>query len=114
MSKPLGVIYKATNLINNKCYIGQTTKALEERKRNHFHRIHDEIYFHNALKKYGAESFKWEVLCECEDKLMLNIRETMKIIVNHSHWTENGYNLTWGGASSFGYKHSEKNKKKDK
>jgi len=40
--------------------------------------------------------------------------ETFKIIVNHSHVSEgNGYNLTWGGDGTYGYKFSdEQNKKK--
>lgn len=96
MSKPFGIIYKATNLINGKCYIGQTSKTLDKRK--HEHQIGVKKYpFQNAINKYGYDNFEWEILCECEDKLILNIRETMKIIVEHSHISEGGYNLTWGG-----------------
>ena len=52
------------------------------------------------------------MLCECNDYLILNIRETMKIITNHSHWTEGGYNLTWGGDGLSGYKHTDETKRK--
>ena len=32
----MGIIYKATNIKNNKVYIGQTIHTLEKRKRNHY------------------------------------------------------------------------------
>ena len=38
--------------------------------------------------------------------------ETMKIIVNHTHISENkGYNLTWGGGGSSGYKFTSEQKR---
>ena len=123
-----GIIYKATNQINGKCYIGKTIQKLEERKSDHIkvskklkkksECIENEgsiegVYFHNALNKYGKENFKWEIIYECDDELVLNVMETMKIIVNHSHYTEGkGYNLTWGGDGLRGYKHTEETKKK--
>jgi len=101
MNKILGIIYKSTNLINGKCYIGQTIQEFDERKNSHFRdaiRYESHTYFHNAIRKYGIENFKWEVIYECDDPLILGIMETMKIIVNHSHVSEGlGYNLTWGG-----------------
>lgn len=90
------LIYKATNLINGKCYVGQTTRSLDKRIKEHSITTNKKP-FQRALKKYGIENFIWEMLCECEDKLILNLRETMKIIVEHSHVSEGGYNLTWGG-----------------
>ena len=112
------VIYKATNLINGKCYIGKTIQEFRIRKTRHFQDIKnssDNAYFHNAIKKYGKKNFTWEVIFECDDVLILNVMETMKIIVNHSHWTEGkGYNLTWGGEceQKKGFKHTEETKKK--
>lgn len=54
----MGFIYQCTNLINNKIYIGQTTRSLKERKAEHLHKvINDGTYFHNALLKYGADNF---------------------------------------------------------
>lgn len=57
------LIYKATNKINGKIYIGQTTKSLEERKKRHKQdskRI--DTYFYRAIQKYGWENFSWEVV----------------------------------------------------
>lgn len=111
------IIYKATNLINNKKYVGKTIKTLEDRKYEHIYKANKgdcyTSYFHNALKLYGIENFKWEVLCECDDVLILNIMETMKIIVEHSHVSDGGYNMTWGGDGlPKGYKHSAETKRK--
>lgn len=102
------IIYKATNLINGKCYIGQTKQKLKKRIKDHKNSKNNQ-YFHNAIRKYGIKNFKWEVVYECDDKLILNFMETFKIIVNHSHISENGYNLSWGGESgTYGYKFTEK------
>lgn len=117
IGKPYGIIYLATNQIDGKCYVGKTTQTLSERKIDHKYaakkKFYPNCYFHNALESSGWNNFQWEVLCECESKEILNIRETMKIIVNHSHWTENGYNMTWGGdGQNKGYKPSEETKRK--
>lgn len=93
--KVFGVVYMAVNLINDKKYVGQTVNFYK-RKSSHIN-SKDNRYFHNALRKYGKDVFKWVILCECMTKEELNIRETMKIIVTHSHVSEGGYNLTWGG-----------------
>lgn len=94
------IIYKVTNLITGKCYIGKSTDKLKNRKCQHEYDAKTCRYnsaFHKEIRIYGKENFKWEQLCECGDELLLNIRETMKIIVEHSHVSEGGYNLTWGG-----------------
>lgn len=61
MSNPFGVIYKATNLINGKCYIGQTTQKINVRISRHKtdikHNRYKNNYFHNAVKKYGWDFF---------------------------------------------------------
>lgn len=88
-----GIIYKVTNKVNGKSYIGQTRYTLEFRWRQHLHKK-DNVYFHNAIKKYGAENFSLEVLEECDvDKL--NSREIFYIAKYNTF--ENGYNLTLGG-----------------
>lgn len=109
-----GIIYKVTNLITNQIYIGKTTKTLTERINSHmreckYHKNNN--YFHNALLKYGDNNFKWEIIFE-GDELILNVMETFNIIVNHSHKSEGGYNLTWGGDGIVGYRHTNETKKK--
>lgn len=72
-------IYCITNLINNKCYIGQS-KDIERRWRNERSRAnqpssveYDKLLC-RAFRKYGIENFSWEILEECDVEL-LNERE---------------------------------------
>lgn len=93
-------IYKITNLINGKSYIGKTTKSLDERWKLHLsdtNKKNDNNYFHNAIRKYGYKNFEKYVIYECNDINILNLMETFKIMVNHTHKSEGGYNITWGG-----------------
>lgn len=88
-----GIIYKITNKVNGKSYIGQTRYTLEFRWKQHQHKK-DNTYFHNAIHKYGIDNFDIEVLEECniED---LNSREIFYIAKFDTF--NNGYNLTIGG-----------------
>ena len=88
-----GYIYKITNKVNGKSYIGQTRYTVEFRWRQHQHKK-DNVYFHNAIHKYGAESFTVETLEECDIEI-LNEREIYYIAKYNTF--ENGYNLTIGG-----------------
>ena len=113
--KPFGIIYKTINLITNKCYIGKTNNGLNNRMKGHKHyalKIHNNDYFHKSIKKYGWNNFEWKILCECTTPEILNIMETFYIIVHKTHVSEGGYNLTWGGDGSLGFKHSEETKQK--
>lgn len=97
-------IYKITNLINNKSYIGQSVK-IEERWNEHkidsFNKNADTYnsLFYKAIRKYGLENFKFEVLEEC---LQEQLNEREKYWITHYHtWVGDdkcqGYNLTTGG-----------------
>lgn len=88
-----GIIYKITNKVNNKVYIGQTRYTLEFRWRQHQHKK-DNTHFHNAIRKYGPENFSVEVLEEC-DYEDLNSKEIF-YIAKYNSFAE-GYNLTLGG-----------------
>ena len=103
------IIYKVTNLINNKVYIGQTIKTLEQRKNNHIKSANKEngFYFHKSLKKYGEENFKWQVICICPNIESLNEQE--EYYITHYNSMNEGYNLTSGGEN---YTRSEKTKRK--
>lgn len=108
-----GIIYKATNVINGKIYIGQTVQRLHVRIRDHINTAltnHSNIYFHNAIRKYGKENFEWEIIECCDSKEELDEIEFHYIKQYNSF--ENGYNLTMGGEGSFGYTHSDKIKNK--
>jgi predicted GIY-YIG superfamily endonuclease len=73
-------IYKITNLVNGKCYIGSSSD-LKTRLYRHKHNLknnnHCNHHLQNAYNKYGKESFKFEVLFYClANKNVLNLFET--------------------------------------
>jgi group I intron endonuclease len=107
------IIYRVTNIINGKVYIGQTVKTLEMRKSLHLSNLKkgSDLYFHRAIKKYGEENFKWEILCELDSKEKLD--EMEKFLISIYKKEKCGcYNMTDGGDGATGYKHTEENKKK--
>lgn len=89
---PYGYIYKTTNLVNNKIYIGQHRGAYL-----------DENYLGSgkllaaAINKYGKESFKCELLELCADKMALDQKEKEYIKKYNSQNNEIGYNISEGG-----------------
>ena len=57
------IVYKITNLINNKIYIGQTTRALSSRWNEHCKPcMVSRSYISNAIQKYGSENFIIEAI----------------------------------------------------
>lgn len=99
----MGYIYKITNKINNKLYIGQTKKdSIEKRFQTHIRASRQELngkrkltFFHFALIEYGSENFIIEALEECDDSI-LDEREKYWIEY-YSSYMPNGYNMTLGG-----------------
>lgn len=98
-------IYKFTNKITGKIYIGQTNN-IEKRKRGHKSESFNQkangysLPFHTAIRKYGWENFDFEILEEIPDEFgreYLNEREIFFISYYKSLVSENGYNLTKGG-----------------
>ncbi|MFA5355766.1 MAG: NUMOD1 domain-containing DNA-binding protein [Candidatus Paceibacterota bacterium] len=94
-----GVVYKATNKINGKVYIGITTKTLKDRIAQHLSRSKSggAFYFQQAIKKYGIESFDFETITECLTKEELEEKEIFYIFEYQAVNKEYGYNLTYGG-----------------
>lgn len=92
----MAYIYKITNNINDKIYIGQTNYILSERLHQHYldskkqHRKNRPLY--QAINKYGIENFSIELIEETDNPLEREI-----------YWIEyygsfkNGYNATMGG-----------------
>lgn len=104
------IIYKATNQINGKIYIGQTVNSLNRRKivhRSQSNRPNN--YFHNAIRKYGIDCFYWQVICICPDLDSLNEREQYYIAFYDLMNRDIGYNMKEGG---FNYLLSDEIKKK--
>lgn len=107
------IIYKVTNKINSKSYIGQTVRGLDQRKYQHIHTAlktsRTKLHFHSALKKYQPENFTWEILRECDSLEELNMYEADYIGLYNTY--NCGYNCTYGGDGAPGSKHSEETKR---
>jgi group I intron endonuclease len=99
-------VYQVTNILNGDSYIGVTslspyTSRWTEHKR--LSRRGSTTHFHNSIRKYGAEFFKWEILEEGWDpEIGKNIREPYWISVLKPE-----YNETLGGDGTLGHKHTE-------
>ena len=93
-----GFIYKITNNVNGKIYIGQTIQNVKERFYQHCatkcsYKVANMV-IHKAIKKYGKSNFTLEVIEEVEQNI-LNDREKYWIKYYNSY--KNGYNSTEGG-----------------
>lgn len=94
-------IYKYTNKINGKVYIGQS-KVLEKRQNKHlssaFNPNSNEYnsLLHRGFRKYGYENFDYEILENC---LVSELDEKEIYWIEQYNSYKNGYNLTKGGNS---------------
>ena len=104
------IVYKVTNIVNGKVYIGQTILTLAARKHSHEGSMYQNRRFYSALRKHGKKNFIWEVLSECFDKEQMNELEKFYILQFKSKDPEFGYNMTDGGDSPLGRKHKEESK----
>lgn len=114
-----GTVYCATNLANQKVYIGQTIRTPKQRKYEHGRECKvGNSHFKRALRKYSIEGFKWTILCKVSapTKLLvknyLDIAEQMYIKQYDSMNKSTGYNLIQGGGGLVGFTHTECTKKK--
>jgi group I intron endonuclease len=90
----MGYLYKLTNKVNGKSYIGQTIRPIEKRFEEHQRPDSHCVALCSAIKKYGWDNFEKDYY-ECPDedlnkheKLIIEVLETL---------SPNGYNLKEGG-----------------
>ena len=69
------IIYKHTNLINGKVYIGQTSSTIEYRSGTNGYKYRNQPKFYNAILKYGWINFDHQVIEKELTKEEANIRE---------------------------------------
>lgn len=100
-------IYLITNLVNNKVYVGQTWKPIKYRWQQHYHKERTCVKLNNAIKKYGKDNFKLELLAQCSSQEVADYLEIFFIKEYNS--TKTGYNIRLGGSRG---KLSEETKQK--
>ena len=91
------LIYKITNLINGKCYIGQTCQGLARRKGEHVYRANlgerdHKLYL--AIRKYGLSNFRMEPVFYVFEETQLD--EFEKLFIEQHNSFNRGYNMTSG------------------
>lgn len=94
---PICGIYKITNNINGKCYIGQSIdiqRRWYEHKNPYMWETHRYKILYLAFAKYGVENFTFQIIENCE-RNKLDEREIYWIEQFNSY--KKGYNMTKGG-----------------
>jgi group I intron endonuclease len=96
-------IYKITNKLNGKQYVGQTKATPEKRFTNHVYAASNgsTAIIHNAIRKYGKDAFEIELLQECQSFEELDEAER-RWIAELDTVTPNGYNIEEGGCRNRG------------
>lgn len=95
----MGYVYKITNTVNNKSYIGISIHEPEKNRiREHLAGRGNRIIA-KAVKKYGKDVFTYEIL---EENVFEEFLPDLEVayIANHNTVTPNGYNLDTGGGGS--------------
>lgn len=92
------VVYKITNLLNMKPYVGQTRQSIEKRFLQH---SKADSPLGNDMRNYGLENFTIEVIERCNTQAELDAREKFWIRALNC-MVPNGYNRTLGGERRHG------------
>ena len=105
--------YLITNKINNKGYVGITTRSLDRRWYEHrFVANSCGQLLAKAINKYGEQAF--EIMPIASAKTLENLKEVEKdLIIQFQTKVPFGYNLTDGGDGVFGFKQSEEQKERN-
>jgi group I intron endonuclease len=103
-------IYKITNKINGKSYIGQSVR-IEKRWANHRYRAFQDSYpeyespLYRAIRKYSINNFTFEIIEEC---LVADLNKRERYWITHYDTFYNGYNQTLGGENGASLTYSSK------
>lgn len=86
-----------TSTTTNKSYIGVTCRTVQERFNEHARKLHLNLHFGNAIRKYGKGDFKTVILLETNDKNVAYEQEIQ--FIEYYDTYDSGYNLSTGGES---------------
>ena len=105
----MAIIYKITNQINKKYYVGKTTRTFEERWHEHLQESKNpnpKSHFHNALNYWGIENFTHEILWEGSEEELDN-QEKYFISQLNARDPATGYNIAEGGTGGVCWREGE-------
>lgn len=91
------IVYKHTNKINNKVYIGITSRTTNERWGKDGYNYKSSPHFYNAIQLYGWDNFEHEILYDNLTKEEACLKEQQLIELYNSTNPNFGYNQTTGG-----------------
>lgn len=99
----MAIVYKITNRVSNKSYVGYTTRTLTQRWNAHLSstRQGSKFRFHSAIRKYGIDSWDMEILFEDESIDICKKKEEQ--FITEMNLTDNkfGYNAKPGGCGGW-------------
>ena len=104
----MSYIYKITNDINKKIYVGKTAFSIDKRFKEHcqdaFRERNEQRPLYAAMRKYGIEHFHIELIEECLDDC---VNEREQYWIGYFDGYTKGYNATIGGDGKFLYNHNQ-------
>lgn len=111
-------IYKATNRVNNKSYIGFDSKWPRRKTGHKDSYLKEDTVFYRALRKYGWDNFDWEIIYQSKDLVHTKNEMENHFIYEHNTFihfgNSQGYNMTLGGDGTLGSKQTIETKEKTK
>ena len=97
------IIYKLTNKVNNKVYIGKTIRSLESRfKRHLIDALSLDTHFARAIRYYGNDAFEAVQIDSATTEAELNLKE--QYWIDYYKAIDTGYNTAMGGIGGNTYK----------
>lgn len=89
-------LYKITNKVNGKVYIG-VTKDPKLRHKQHMTKLSVKNLVAKAVKKHGKENFEFKVLCVGTKEYICSLEQKAIDVYNSNAMTGHGYNIASGG-----------------
>lgn len=105
------VIYKITNTVTNKIYIGKSIKFFNRYKYYKYNHKGKRMHIYRSMCKYGFDKFLFEIIERCEISELIE-RELFWILYYKSTDLSIGYNLRMDSKENSGFKHSDITKDK--
>lgn len=107
------LVYKITNQVNGKVYVGKTETTLESRWKKHLaDHLKKPYHLYHAMRKYGVENFVVELVQTAYSREQLNELERKTIAELETNDPAIGYNMTIGGDGNAGHTLSAEGRKK--